>query len=310
MNHYSRHIGDYLKDTAHLSLLEHGVYGRLLDVYYTREGPIPDDQAARLIGARSREEKDALTAVLSEFFQRVDGEWRQKRADAELTAYLAGQPERETKKTNEALRLQRFRQERAALFARLHEHGLHADWNIKISDLRALVERTCNAKPETPATAPATFQVTPPATDETAPATLATATSTTTTTTTTTNIKTEREIARASPAGLACQAMRAAGIAAVNPSHPDLTDLLAAGVTPEQLGDLTREVFTTHGPKPMAYVLKVMRSRFIEPAPKAPASPPRRSVHDERAATIAAATGANRQRPVERDITPDSTVVG
>lgn len=36
----------------------------------------------------------------------------------------------------------------------------------------------------------------------------------------------------------------------------------------------------------------------------------RRSIHDERAATIAAATGANRQRPAERDITPDSAVVG
>ena len=46
MNYYKRHIGDYLKDTAHLSLLEHGVYARLLDVYYTRETAIPDDQAA------------------------------------------------------------------------------------------------------------------------------------------------------------------------------------------------------------------------------------------------------------------------
>ena len=36
----------------------------------------------------------------------------------------------------------------------------------------------------------------------------------------------------------------------------------------------------------------------------------RRSIHDEREATIAAATGANRRRPAERDITADSTVVG
>jgi uncharacterized protein YdaU (DUF1376 family) len=32
VNYYERHIGDYLKDTAHLSLLEHGIYTRLLDV--------------------------------------------------------------------------------------------------------------------------------------------------------------------------------------------------------------------------------------------------------------------------------------
>jgi hypothetical protein len=68
LNYYERHIGDYLKDTAHLSLLEHGVYGRLLDVYYTRECGIEDGTAARLVGARSKEERSALESVLNEFF--------------------------------------------------------------------------------------------------------------------------------------------------------------------------------------------------------------------------------------------------
>ena len=54
MNYYKRHIGDYMKDASHLSLLEHGVYMRLIDVYYTRESSIPEDQAARLIGARTK----------------------------------------------------------------------------------------------------------------------------------------------------------------------------------------------------------------------------------------------------------------
>ncbi|HTH08983.1 MAG TPA: YdaU family protein, partial [Acidovorax sp.] len=76
MNYYERHIGDYLKDTAHLSLLEHGVYTRLMDVYYTRESAIPEDQVARLIGARSKEEREALEAVLSEFFERTADGWR------------------------------------------------------------------------------------------------------------------------------------------------------------------------------------------------------------------------------------------
>ena len=53
MNYYERHIGDYLKDTAHLSLLEHGIYGRLLDIYYTREEPIQEAQVMRLVWARS-----------------------------------------------------------------------------------------------------------------------------------------------------------------------------------------------------------------------------------------------------------------
>lgn len=84
MNYYKRHIGDYLKDTAHLSLLEHGIYTRLLDVYYTREAAIPAAQAARLIGARTPEESEALELVLEEFFVLEDGMWKQSRCEAEL----------------------------------------------------------------------------------------------------------------------------------------------------------------------------------------------------------------------------------
>ena len=84
MNFYRRHIGDYLKDTAHLTLLEHGVYTRLLDVYYTRESGIPADQAARLIGARTKEESAALESVLHEFFELIDGTWIQMRCEREI----------------------------------------------------------------------------------------------------------------------------------------------------------------------------------------------------------------------------------
>lgn len=84
MNYYKRHIGDYMKDASHLSLLEHGVYMRLLDVYYTREVAIPVDQAARLIGARAKDEKEALSVVLGEFFSISDGAYSQRRCDAEI----------------------------------------------------------------------------------------------------------------------------------------------------------------------------------------------------------------------------------
>lgn len=87
MNYYERHIGDYLKDTAHLSLLEHGVYTRLMDVYYTREGAIPASEAARLIGARSKDEREALAAVLAEYFVLVDGSHLQDRCEREIERY-------------------------------------------------------------------------------------------------------------------------------------------------------------------------------------------------------------------------------
>lgn len=90
MNYYEHHIGDYLKDTAHLSLVEHGVYRRLMDVYYTREAPLPRDPS-RLIGARSKEEREAVLSVLDEFFVTDGNEWLHKRCDEEIARYRAKQ---------------------------------------------------------------------------------------------------------------------------------------------------------------------------------------------------------------------------
>lgn len=84
MNFYKRHIGDYIKKAGHLSLLEHGIYARLMDVYYTREAGIPEDKAARLISARTKEELQALANVLDEFFTLVDGLWTQGRCEEEI----------------------------------------------------------------------------------------------------------------------------------------------------------------------------------------------------------------------------------
>jgi uncharacterized protein YdaU (DUF1376 family) len=84
MNFYKRHIGDYIKKAGHLTLLEHGIYARLMDVYYTREAGIPEDKAARLIGARTKDELQALSNVLDEFFTLVDGTWTQGRCEEEI----------------------------------------------------------------------------------------------------------------------------------------------------------------------------------------------------------------------------------
>jgi uncharacterized protein YdaU (DUF1376 family) len=87
MHYYERHIGDYLKDTAHLSLLEHGAYARLMDVYYTREGAIPEKDVNRLIGARTKDERQAMQDVLTEFFELVDGHYVQARCDREIARF-------------------------------------------------------------------------------------------------------------------------------------------------------------------------------------------------------------------------------
>ena len=56
-------------------------------MYYTRESAIPPDQAARLVGARTAQEKDALDTVLKEFFTKEEDGWHQKRCDEELEKY-------------------------------------------------------------------------------------------------------------------------------------------------------------------------------------------------------------------------------
>lgn len=78
MYHYQFNIGDYRKDTAHLTVLEHGVYRLLLDTYYLTEVPLTSDhkQLARLHCLRTAEEKTALDVVLSDFFELTDDGYR------------------------------------------------------------------------------------------------------------------------------------------------------------------------------------------------------------------------------------------
>lgn len=84
MNYYERHLGDYAKDTAHLTMLEHGAYSLLLDRYYSTEAGIPVDQVHRVTRARSVSEKAAVDAVLAEFFTLVDGVWTKGRVEEEI----------------------------------------------------------------------------------------------------------------------------------------------------------------------------------------------------------------------------------
>lgn len=84
MNYYEHHLGDYLRDTVHLSMVEDGAYRRLLDRYYSTEAGIPADQAHRVARARSREEKAAVDSVLAEFFTLSDGVWINGRSEEEI----------------------------------------------------------------------------------------------------------------------------------------------------------------------------------------------------------------------------------
>jgi len=77
------------------------------------------------------------------------------------------------------------------------------------------------------------------------------------------------------PAGAACRAVRLAGIPDVNPSHPDLLRLMAAGVTAQELAD-TAVVLVGRGKDSFAYLLRTVEGQRHDAAAKAavPASAP------------------------------------
>lgn len=86
MNYYRRFIGDYLKKTAGLSLLEHGAYSLLLDYYYADEKPIPAEtqQVYRLVRALVQEEQKAVDRVLGMYFDLREDGYHNIKADEEL----------------------------------------------------------------------------------------------------------------------------------------------------------------------------------------------------------------------------------
>jgi uncharacterized protein YdaU (DUF1376 family) len=87
LKYYYRNVGDYLKDTMHLSLAEDGAYGRLMDIYYSREAPLPRDLPTvyRMARATTKNDKAAVLAVLKEFFTATPDGYRHERCDQEVS---------------------------------------------------------------------------------------------------------------------------------------------------------------------------------------------------------------------------------
>lgn len=87
MHYYQKNIGDYSTATPHLSLVEHGAYNRLLDYYYSTERPIPDDRCERIAGAYDPHERQAVRAVLEQFFKLTEEGWVNSRVEEELAKF-------------------------------------------------------------------------------------------------------------------------------------------------------------------------------------------------------------------------------
>lgn len=88
MHHYPFHVGDYIRATAHLDLIEDCVYRRLIDLYMETESPIPNETQQVIRRLRLGSSGLILESILAEFFTlESDNCWHNARCDAEIQAY-------------------------------------------------------------------------------------------------------------------------------------------------------------------------------------------------------------------------------
>ncbi len=147
MNYYEHHIGDYAEATSHLSFMEDAAYSRLIRKYYARESPLPADPKVvqRLVGARTKKEREAVNTVLEEFFILQEDGWHNYRCDKEISQYREGDAEREQKAAHEKERMRRHREERSRLFAELRELGFTPKWDTPVAQLREMLKDNASA---------------------------------------------------------------------------------------------------------------------------------------------------------------------
>lgn len=78
-------IADYLADTTHLTCEQHGAYLLLLITYWRRGGHLPADNAFLCAVTKLSPQKwRTMRVVMGQFFREEGGQWKNKRADAEI----------------------------------------------------------------------------------------------------------------------------------------------------------------------------------------------------------------------------------
>ena len=86
MNFFKLYIGDYQRDTAHLSVTEHGAYLLMLQHYYATAKPLPTGKSLhRMLRAQDKAEREAIDAVASQFWRETEHGLVNDRADVEIT---------------------------------------------------------------------------------------------------------------------------------------------------------------------------------------------------------------------------------
>lgn len=275
MNFWNRHIGDIIRDTVSLTMLEDGAYNRLLDQYYQTERPLPADRKMiyRLARATSAAERKACDFVMETFFKIEEDGYHQKRCDTEIASYQEKQ-----------------RKAQASANARWSksESNANASSSHDASDMRTHSEGNAHQAPVASNQSPELKPL-----GETAPV--------------------EHLHVRARPAEIS-GAMRRHGIEA-QPADPRIIAASESGYSIETIDAACAEAKAAKPNERISplYVLRIAERWTADAAKPRPvstarASPPR-SYHDERAETIAGLTGRSRSNDDERTIDVPATPV-
>lgn len=251
MNFYKHHIGDYAAATAHLSWDEDMAYTRLLRWYYQHEKPIPADQRAvyRLARASSKQQREAVDAVLGEFFTLEEDGYHQKRCDEELERANA---QAEANRKVAAEREERRRQAREASTNRASTGNESSNESCNPPEHESLRSREPSQTPDSRRQTPdKSFSPESAQGEPQAPAARA------------------RPAAPPTPidptaAGRASLAMRRGGLLQTNPSHPSLLAAIAEGATEDAWEHTAREAVASG--KGFAWVIATVRGRLADAA--------------------------------------------
>jgi uncharacterized protein YdaU (DUF1376 family) len=122
MNWFKLYIGDYQRDTAHLSVTEHGAYLLMLQHYYATEKPIPSGKALhRMLRAQEKAEREAIDSVAEQFWTVTDAGLVNTRSDAEIAKAKA--------QGDANARVARDREERKKAARNVHESFTNSSTN-------------------------------------------------------------------------------------------------------------------------------------------------------------------------------------
>lgn len=237
MNFYPRFPGDYAKKTARLSLAEHGAYTLLLDEVYSTEEALPADadELCRICRALTKEERAAVIKVAEKFFPvGSDGLRHNERAEEEIAQ---ARPKIDAAKANgkKGGRPKKQTQQKPTGFSESNQPG-----NPPNNPVETQSQSSPHPHPEPDSSLRSENTHTVFSTDV---------------------------ACVGSEAGEVCRAMKAQGIADVNPGHLDLLTLLNAGATRAEFEGAAMEA-KDRG-KGFAYAVGIVKRRREEAA-KAP----------------------------------------